>query len=146
MMSRPALLLFAAILAGPLAGCGQELSPDQPGRIVIPDPGDVSAVVIRVAGGPANESRFPGAPFELRLTDRADVAEVVGWLKQVDWSREGMDLTAVRLSLAGSIEIVRREGPSVSFRFTWEGVIHENQLRQVDTARLTGVIQRGRGR
>src|SRR5262245_44520884 len=105
-MLRSVLLLFTATLVGFLAGCGQGADPDQPnpdaapGRIVIPDPGDVSAVVIGVHGGPGNESRFPGAPFELRLADRADMAEVLGWLKQVDWSREGMDLTAVRLALA----------------------------------------------
>jgi hypothetical protein len=152
MMSRSVLLLFTATLAGFLAGCGQGPDPDQPnpdaapGRVVIPDPGEVSAVVIGVHGGPGNESRFPGAPFELRLADRADVAEVLGWLKQVDWSREGMDLTAVRLAVAGSIEIVRREGPALSFLFTWDGVIHKNQLRRVDTTRLTEVIRRNRGK
>src|SRR5262245_2336046 len=132
-MSRPALLLYVAILAGSLVGCSQQPAPDQPdrpsARVVIPEPGDVSAIVIRVEGGPANENRFPGVPFALRLTDRKDVTEVIGWLKQVDWTQEGMDLTQVKVMLAGSIEIVRREGAPISFLFTWDGVIHENRLR-----------------
>jgi hypothetical protein len=148
MVLRVLSLLAAAVLVGSLAGCGLQPS-EQPGQPApaagpIPDADEVSAVVIRVEGGPGNESRFPGAPFKLRLTERADIAEVIGWLKEVDWSREGKDLKAIRLGLGGSIEIEKAEGPSLSLLFTWDGVIHKNQLRRVDTARLQEVIRRHR--
>ena len=147
-MIRTALLLCAGLLGACLAGCGQPVPDDKgqpaPGRVVIPGPGEVSAVVVRVEGGPGNEAQFLGAPFELRLTRRDDVAEVLDWLKGFDWSREGTDLKAIHLSLGGSIEVVRTEGPPLKFLYTWDGVIYENQLRGGDTARLQGVIRRVR--
>jgi hypothetical protein len=150
-MLRAASLLVTALLCGALASCrppalddaGQPAPP--PGRGVIPGPDEVSAVVVKVEGWPVNKELFPGAPFELRLTRREDVAEVLDWLRGIDWSRPGKDMKAMKLALMGTITVERAVGPPLRFYYTRESVIHDNGLRGADTTRLKEIIRRVRG-
>jgi hypothetical protein len=150
-MLRAASLLVTAVLCGALASCRPPALNDAgeqalaPGRSLIPGPDEVSAVVVKVEGWPVNKELFPGAPFELRLTRREDVAELLDWLKGFDWSRPGKDMKAMKLALMGSIVIERIAGPPLRFYYTWDAVIHDNGLRGADTTRLKEIIRRVRG-
>lgn len=149
-MLRTWLLFASAVVMAALAGCEQRRAdPDAAGGpvpwLVIPDAEEVTAVHVRVLGGPATEKLFPGAPFELRLTERRDIARVVAWLKTYDWSRAGKDLRAVKLAVSGSLELIRENQPPLRFHFTPDGgAIYENGLRGGDIGPLREVILRHR--
>src|SRR5262249_46401921 len=51
----------------------------------------------------------PNVPCDVTLTDRSEIASVMGWLAEIDWSQQGTDLTSATVPQAdGGISITTK--------------------------------------
>ncbi len=93
------------------------------------------------------EGAVPVGPCEATLTKADDIAKVLDWLKTIDWSQEGSDLTVIDIEAPdGSIVISTKDGKAHNFGFYWNGnFINEKANRLIrggDMAQLRRIIQR----
>lgn len=139
----------SCLLAGSLLfslggrGCARPPSPVPPSPV--PPADQVTRVRIAVTQFPAGAGRK--APCEFALTEAPDVAEVVDWLKGIDWSQEGTDLAVVRLIQPdGEIVLTTRDSAALELGFYWDGrVVHRRANRLLvggDGARLREIIEK----
>jgi hypothetical protein len=62
------------------------------------------------------------AGCDVTLTKRPDIAVVMDWLAEIDWSQQGTDLKVVGLPQPdGSIRITTNDGAKYRFGFYWDG-------------------------
>src|SRR4051794_31351710 len=108
MRYRPAvgLLLVFLLAAG---GCA---------RSPIPPLDQVAVVELTVNHFPNNTGK---APCKAKLTERADIAEVIDWLNRIDWSQSGTDLAVMSMPpLDGGINVIPKDGAPLDFGFYWD--------------------------
>jgi hypothetical protein len=89
----------------------------------------------------------PQAPCDVTLSERPDIAEVMGWLQGIDWSQRGTDLTVATVPTPdGSIAITTKGGASYDFGFYWDGGFVDGKanrlIRGGDMAKLRQIVQR----
>src|SRR5262249_36901790 len=145
---RRAVLGGLACLVLLLLGCGPGGGPlpGGPGGIDPPTPPPrlegVTKVELRLTHHPTRGALKPVCTVV--LTRKEAIAEVVGWLRGVDWSQAGEDTAPIRLpEPAGYLHIHRQDGTEDSFAFYWDGkFVHGNRLRRVDVAGLSKIVQK----
>ena len=133
--SRLVWILLAAALAS--SGCHQSAPLPPVDQIA-----KVRLTVTRLPGEAAAKT-----PRNAILTEPPDIAEVIDWLKQIDWSQHGTDLTVVGMPQPdGHIEIITRNGDSSDFAFYWDGgfinVKANRRIRGGDMAKLRQIVER----
>jgi hypothetical protein len=126
------LLLLFLLAAG---GCA---------RSQIPASDQVAAVELTVHHFPGNTGK---SPCKAKLTERADIAEIVAWLKTIDWSQSGTDLTVVSMPAPdGGIRLIPKDGEPLEFGFYWDGgLVHTRANRLIkggDMAKLKQIVQK----
>jgi hypothetical protein len=134
MRSSPTAWFLLVLLLGS-AGCAASGFP--------PPVDQIDKVEFRVHQFPKDAA--PGAPCDVALTDRSDIAEVVAWLKTINWSQGGLDLKAVKIAAPdGQVVLVTKSGTTYDFDFYWDGgLIKENHLlRGGDPVKLRAVAKR----
>jgi hypothetical protein len=134
MRFRPAVGLLLLI---PLSAAGCARSP-------IPAADQIAAVELSVHQFPGNTGK---PPCKAKLTERADIAEVVAWLKAIDWSQSGTDLTVVSMPAPdGGIRLIPGDGEPLDFGFYWGGgFVHTRANRLIkggDMAKLKQIVQK----
>jgi hypothetical protein len=99
-------------------------------------------VTVRQSAGDAG----PKVPCAVTLTERPEIAEVIGWLEGIDWSQKGTDLTVATMPQAdGSIAITTKGGASYDFGFYWDGGFIDGKanrlIRGGDMAKFRQILQ-----
>ncbi len=87
------------------------------------------------------------APCSASLTEQDEIAEVIDWLREIDWSQTGTDLAVVGIPQPdGSISITAKDGKVTDFNFYWDGKfidVKANRLiRGGDMTKLQNIVER----
>jgi hypothetical protein len=109
---RPSRFIGLILFALGSAGCGSSA--------IMPAKDQIDKVWITVARFPGKADLKP--PAVAAFTEEDEIAEIVAWLGQIDWSQSGQDLTAAKLPQPdGEIEITTKDGELTRYGFFWDG-------------------------
>jgi hypothetical protein len=102
----------------------------------IPAASDVASVHLTSIGSSL------GQPYDVTLTREPDVAALLDWLGQIDWSpSRAHDLSNVGLAEVGQITITRKDGASQSFGLSGGSIILNRWEWPADTDRLAEIAR-----
>ncbi len=126
-------LLLAVVLVA--AGCTSTTP--------VPAAADVANVKLSVV------NMTPGAKplCDVTLTTPGDVAEILDWLRAIDWSQRGQDLTVVGMPTPdGSFLVKTNAGAYLDFHFYWDGRVVDGPGNRLlsggDAARLKQIVKK----
>jgi hypothetical protein len=109
-------------------------TPPKPG---IPAAEDVARVHLKSIGSSLKTE------YDVTLTKEPDIAALIAWLKQVDWSpSRASDLSNVGLAEVGEITVTMKDGATQSFGLSGGSIIVNRWEWRADTDRLTEIARR----
>jgi hypothetical protein len=128
------LMLSAVLLLG-AAGCRNAARPAPP-RPTIPAASEVASVHLESIGSSLKHE------FDVTLTKEPDIAALVDWLKQIDWSPSSAnDLSNVGLAEVGQITITTKDGKTHSFGLSGGSIIVNRWEWRANTDRLAEIAK-----
>jgi hypothetical protein len=131
---RSAFTLSVALLVG-AAGCLPSAARNQP-QPDVPAVSDVANIHLTSIGSSL------GQAYDVTLTREQDVAVLLDWLRQIDWSpSRAHDLRNVGLAPVGKITISLKDGTSQSFDLSGGSIIVNHWEWPADTDRLAEIAR-----
>lgn len=80
--------------------------------------------------------------YDVTLNEQADIAALVGWLSQIDWSpMRAQDLSNVGLAEVGQITVVLKDGTVQTFGLSGGSIIVNRWEWRANTDRLAEIAQ-----
>ena len=127
---RPTLACSVAVLLGAAVGCWNGARPAPPAP-TIPPASEVAGVHLTSIGSSLKEA------YDVTLTKEADIAALVDWLRQIDWSpSRANDLSNVGLAEIGRITVTLKDGTTLPFGLSGGVVIVNRWEWRADTDKL----------
>ena len=129
------LMLSALLLLGTAVGC-QIAARRFPPPPTIPAPSDVASVHMTSIGSSLKHE------YDVTLTKEPDIAALVDWLKQIDWSpSKANDLSNVGLAEVGQITVTTKDGTTHSFGLSGGSIIVNRWEWRANTDKLADIAK-----
>lgn len=128
-------VLLSASFLSTLAGCSLPI-PRVPPAVIIPPVSEVAEVRLQSHGSSLKHV------YDITLTKENDIAAVLDWLTQIDWSpTRASDLANVGLKEVGKITITGKDGSAWSVGLSGGMVIVNRWEWQADTDKLAEIAK-----
>lgn len=133
---RLTLVLSTLVLLSIVVGC-EHTAQRTPPRPTIPAAPDVASVHLKSIGSSLQHE------YNVTLTKEPDVAELVDWLKQIDWTpAKANDLSNIGLAEVGEITVTMKDGTTHSFGLSGGMIIVNRWEWRANTEKLADMAMR----